>query len=508
MSGGGENEATLESTPTWVVAILCTVFVVVSLAAERLIHYTGKYLKKTNKKPLFQALQKIKEELMLMGFISLLLTVFQGRIGTLCISHNLANKWLPCNNQPVLNLQTHLISRHLLAQTSNSANYCQLKGKVPVLSVTALHHLHIFIFVLAVVHVVMCALTVLFGGIKIREWRIWEEVIQKMMDDPEDDVKPLDFVRSHSWAVSNRLIGWVEAFFKQFYGSVTESDYRAMRMGFIMTHCKSNTKFNFHNYMVRAFEADFKKVVGISWFLWLFVIIFLFLNVNGYHAYFWIAFIPLIMLFGVGMKLEHIIIKLAKQVADERHSGHIVIHPSNDYFWFHKPRLLLLLIHIILFQNSFELAFFFWIWVQYGFDSCIMGSIGYTVPRLVITAFVQFICSYSTLPLYAIVTQMGSSFNKAIFEDYIQEHLIEWAHKAKKTRTSLHHLLPSPPRDAAVTKRTLSMPAIRISTVEEGHNSTAREIKSEHHIHTEKENVVETQLTCEGVTKSAEKPVL
>ena len=103
---------------------------------------------------------------------------------------------------------------------------------------------------------------------------------------------------------------------------------------------------------------------------------------------------------------------------------------------------------------------------------------------------------------------MGSSFNKAIFEDYIQEHLIEWAHKAKKTRTSLHHLLPSPPRDAAVTKRTLSMPAIRISTVEEGHNSTAREIKSEHHIHTEKENVVETQLTCEGVTKSAEKPVL
>lgn len=43
MSGGGEGEGTtLEFTPTWVVAALCTVIVAISLAAERLLHYSGK----------------------------------------------------------------------------------------------------------------------------------------------------------------------------------------------------------------------------------------------------------------------------------------------------------------------------------------------------------------------------------------------------------------------------------------------------------------------------------
>ena len=45
MSGGGEAEGTtLEFTPTWVVAAVCTVIVSLSLAAERILHYTGKVL--------------------------------------------------------------------------------------------------------------------------------------------------------------------------------------------------------------------------------------------------------------------------------------------------------------------------------------------------------------------------------------------------------------------------------------------------------------------------------
>ncbi|KAL7230467.1 hypothetical protein ACSBR2_008862 [Camellia fascicularis] len=63
--------------------------------------------------------------------------------------------------------------------------------------------------------------------------------------------------------------------------------------------------------------------------------------------------------------------------------------------------------HFILFQNAFEIAFFFWIWLQYAFDSCIMGHVRFIIPRLVIGAFVQVLCSYSTLPLYAIVTQVS-----------------------------------------------------------------------------------------------------
>ena len=97
---GGEPEITLEHTPTWIVAAVCSVIVVISLVFERLLHGLGKVryllaaaashpaptvagsvilvlfsltnskhllfmheqrLKKGSKKPLYDALLKIKE---------------------------------------------------------------------------------------------------------------------------------------------------------------------------------------------------------------------------------------------------------------------------------------------------------------------------------------------------------------------------------------------------------------------------------------------------------------
>ena len=68
----------------------------------------------------------------------------------------------------------------------------------------------------------------------------------------------------------------------------------------------------------------------------------------------------------MGTKLEHVIIQLAHKVAEKpvAIAGDLVVQPSDNHFWFHRPRIVLLLIHFILFQNSFELAFFFWIWVK------------------------------------------------------------------------------------------------------------------------------------------------
>ncbi|XP_065860883.1 MLO-like protein 1 isoform X2 [Euphorbia lathyris] len=448
MAEGGVN---LEYTPTWVVALVCSIIVAISLAVERILHYLGKLLKRKKQKPLFEALQKIKEELMLLGFISLLLTVSQAWINKICIPQDLANKWLPCKkktSETTAHFQTAFFSfisggsaRRLLADSADS-NTCD-DGKVPILSTTALHHLHVFIFVLACVHVTFCALTILFGSTKIRQWKTWEDFVSNKALDLEQaqnakvtHVHDHDFIkkRFRGFGKNSYFLSWIMSFFKQFYGSVTKSDYITLRLGFIMTHCRGNRNFDFHKYMMRALEADFKKVVGISWYLWLFVVVFLLLNVAGWHAYFWIAFIPFILLLAVGTKLEHVITQLANEVA-EKHvavQGDLIVKPSDDHFWFSKPKIILILIHVILFQNSFELAFFFFIWLQYGFNSCIMDEVGYIIPRTIIGVFVQFVCSYSTLPLYAIVTQMGSSFKKAIFEENVQEGLVGWAKQAKK----------------------------------------------------------------------------
>ncbi|KAK7386235.1 hypothetical protein VNO78_26301 [Psophocarpus tetragonolobus] len=468
MAGGGEGGNNLEFTPTWVVAVVCSVIVAASFAVERFLHYSGKFLKKKNQKPLYEALQKIKEELMLLGFISLLLTITQNAIVKICVPVSWTTHMLPCSqkdkkeNGESTKTTSHFqksfsfsdIARHLLAESEGENDdgkstagvklgHCAKKGKVPLLSLEALHHLHTFIFVLAVAHVTFCVLTVVCGGLRIRQWKYWEDSIEKDNSKTQEDLEPaVTHVHQHAF-IQNRftgfgkdsaILGWVISFFKQFYGSVTKLDYVTLRLGFIMTHCKGNPKFNFHKYMIRALEDDFKKVVGISWYLWIFVVIFMLLNVHDLHAYFWLSFVPLILLLAVGTKLEHVIIQLAHEVA-EKHSaieGELVVQPRDDHFWFNRPHIILFLIHFILFQNAFEIAFFFWIWVTYGFDSCIMGRVRYIVPRLVIGVFIQLLCSYSTLPLYAIVTQMGTHFKKAIFDEQVQARLVGWAQKAKK----------------------------------------------------------------------------
>lgn len=67
----------------------------------------------------------------------------------------------------------------------------------------------------------------------------------------------------------------------------------------------------------------------------------------------------------VGAKLEHIIVRLTQDVGEMKkpHGEAAPVKPSDEYFWFNRPRIILDFIHFILFQNAFEIAFFFWILV-------------------------------------------------------------------------------------------------------------------------------------------------
>ncbi|MCD7473516.1 hypothetical protein HAX54_015423 [Datura stramonium] len=380
MDEGGEDEGgSIEFTPTWVVAAVCTVIVSISLALERLLHYTGKllkfryfanmkpvrgyttvsqgrHLKRKKQKHLYEALQKVKEELMLLGFISLLLTVFQSRIVKFCVPHHVVMHLLPCSlllENSASNDSVHYHAgphhlRRLLTEEMTDEGYCQKKNKVPLLPLEALHHLHIFIFVLAIVHVIFSVLTIVFGGAKIRQWKHWEDAIIK--DDYEsehDTLKPAvtyvhehEFIRKRFKGIGKQsaILGWAHSFFKQFYASVNESDYRALRLGFIM---------------FPVFQSR---------------------NLT---------------------KLEHVIIQLAHEIAEK----HVAVE------------------------------------FQYGFNSCIMGKYVFVIPRLVIGVFIQVLCSYSTLPLYAIVPFAdGSHYKKSMLNKCVQACLLDWAEKVKRKK--------------------------------------------------------------------------
>lgn len=61
-----------------------------------------------------------------------------------------------------------------------------------------------------------------------------------------------------------------------------------------------------------------------------------------------------------------------------------------------------------------------------------MGKVGYIIPRLVIGIIIQVLCSYSTFPLYALVTQMGTSYKMTLFGERVRQGLSEWQQRAKR----------------------------------------------------------------------------
>ncbi|PNX82794.1 MLO-like protein 6-like [Trifolium pratense] len=138
MAGGGGRSLT--ETPTWAVAVVCFVLLSISIIIEHIFHIIGKWMKKKHKSALYESLEKIKSELMLLGFISLLLTVGEGLISKICISEKVAATWHPCNNN-VDEEEDHEAGgrRRLLANprrilAGGGSDKCEAEGKVAFVS--------------------------------------------------------------------------------------------------------------------------------------------------------------------------------------------------------------------------------------------------------------------------------------------------------------------------------------------------------------------------------------
>ncbi|RLM73265.1 MLO-like protein 1 [Panicum miliaceum] len=428
------SEATLEDTPTWIVASVCSVIVLISLVFERALHQLGKALER-RRVTLYEALMKLKEELMLLGFVSLLLVVFQDLIQKICIDESLMEHWRPCRGSGnKASAAAHYGASSTFAGSGRrmlkggaTFGHCLRKGKVPLLSRHALEQVHIFIFVLAITHVVFSAVTVLLGLLQMRKWKHWENSIQEEGSTAPKMIKRVQKIKFIQDRCKGRekvtwVIIWMRPFFKQFYGSVSNDDYVALRLGFVMEHFRGHHKFNFYDYMIKALEKDFKRVVGIKWYYWIFVMIFLLVNITAAASDRGKA----------GAHHKQAGLRGRLKARRWARGGGIVVRPSDELFWFHNPRLVLVLIHFILFQNAFEFAYFFWTLAMFGVNSCIMDRPGYSVSRIVICIVVQVLCSYSTLPLYAIVSHMGSSFKSAVFADDVADHLRGWADGARR----------------------------------------------------------------------------
>ncbi|XP_016456380.2 MLO-like protein 4 [Nicotiana tabacum] len=466
----------LEETPTWSVATVTTVMVFVCLFVQRSIYRFGRWLKKTRRKALFASVEKIKEELMLLGLISLLLGQCARQISQICVDSSLfSSKFYLCSQEDYDSAsETIHLSRSSIFSNDTDippkgiyqpSHQCG-EGREPFVSYEGLEQLHRFLFVLGITHVLYSCIVVGLAMSKIYSWRKWENQVSSGAENNLQVPKNKEMRRqstfalhhaSHPWSRSRILI-WMLCFLRQFRTSIHKSDYLALRLGFITNH-KLPLTYNFHKYMVRSMEDEFYEIVGISWILWGYAIICIFINIHGLNIYFWLSFIPAILVMVVGTKLQHVVSVLALEIAEPK--GPLTrtqVKPRDELFWFGKPKILLRLIQFISFQNAFEMATF--IWSLWGFEQreCFMKNHAMVVIRLISGVLVQFWCSHSTVPLNVIISQMGSRCGKALVAESVRESLHSWCKRVKDKSK----------RDAALRSITTRSTCSLGSTIDEG----------------------------------------
>ncbi|KAH1237695.1 MLO-like protein 4 [Glycine max] len=446
----------LAETPTYSVASVVTLMVFVCFLVERSIYRFGQWLKNTRRKALFASLEKIKEELMLLGLISLLLAQSARWISEICVNSSLfSSRFYICSeqdlgiNENIMHQSSSSSSSSSFPQEINSGAFNQCgEGHEPFVSYEGLEQLHRFLFVLGITHVLYSCLAVGLAMSKIYSWRRWENQAA-MATGGNLQGKKIKVMRrqttfvfhhtSHPWSRSP-ILNWMLCFVRQFRSSIQKSDYLALRLGFITEH-KLPLSYNFHQYMVRSMEDEFHGILGISWPLWIYAIVCIFVNIHGLNIYFWLSFIPAILVMLIGTKLQHVVSTLALEIMEQTGpSARTQVKPRDELFWFKKPDILLWVIQFVIFQNAFEMATF--IWTLWGFQerSCFMRNHYMIIIRLASGALVQFWCSYMTVPLNVIVSQMGSRCKKALVTESVRESLHSWCKrvKHKSKHDSLH----------------------------------------------------------------------
>ncbi|KAH7404693.1 hypothetical protein KP509_15G038600 [Ceratopteris richardii] len=404
---------------------------------------------------------------MMVGFISIALTIGQKSFSKICMPSKLSKSLLLCNkDNEGINLEGRLTldtGERILATVSVNASEVCGADQTLFMPAESLHQLHILIFMLAIVHIFYTVLIVLLGMWSVSHWKAWEERANtKEALSAHGGIRltrETTFMRSHilgEW-MGNTIASYLVAFYKQFHTIINDTDYYTLRKGFIKNHMPKNPDFNFHKYIRRSLQDDFKHVVGISPLLWGYALLWLFLNVDGWESNIIIAVIPLILVLAIGTKLQHVMMRMAVLFSSKHPLtlGLPMVKPNDNFFWFNRPRFILLCIHFILFQNALEISFNLWAAMTFSSDNCLYRHPSFLIGRMVIGMIVQVTCGTITLPIYALVSQMGSSVKRTIFREHIMEGIIRW-HKRAKDRVKARAAREQGHKSGAATTKSVS----------------------------------------------------
>ncbi|KAK9129472.1 hypothetical protein Sjap_009959 [Stephania japonica] len=363
---GEEEGKSLYETPTWAVATVITGMVSVGFLVHGSLKRFAKWLIDTRRKALLAALEKIKEaELMLFGLLSLLMGHWTIWVSKICIKSSvLSSRFYPCTVEGYNKIS---VPRELIVSFDES-NYSVLQqhktvrheycpeGSEPFASYESLEQLHRLLFVLGIVHICYNFVTVALAMLKRLRVHFYDPCSCRYKAGTHGRVE------QSSWLL-------------------------------IYENHELHLSYDFHSYMLRSMEEEFRGIVGIS-----------FQFIVADHT---------------TLDICHIVYILELPCGNQ-------VNLRDELFWFGKPRLLLWSIQLISFQNAFEMATFIWSLWEIRRPSCFIENRVFLIIRL--------ISGYITFPLYVIITQMGSKFKKTVVAEEVRESLHGWCQRARRSR--------------------------------------------------------------------------
>ncbi|KAI9109747.1 hypothetical protein K1719_019377 [Acacia pycnantha] len=269
----------------------------------------------------------------------------------------------------------------------------------------SLEQLHRFMFVLGITHVSYSFAAIALAMIKIYSWRAWENEAKtkaiQSLQDPSQVTSNARFRRLSTFIVHQTspipgvstkfLFGWF-CFYSPASPDMisTTTFFEAWTMSSVtllvlVTICQNRSMTSSHR-----LPELMHMLMGVNFVpLWIYAICSIFLDFHGSHFYFWLSFIPAILILVIGTKLHRVVVKLAVEIMDRcPYMKHTQFNLRDELFWFGKPRLLLWLI---------QLKSFLW---EIREPSCFMDNRTLVVIRLSFRVISQIWCSFITFPLW------------------------------------------------------------------------------------------------------------
>ena len=461
----------LDGTSSIIVAIVLMTYVFMSILTEQFFHHLHHYIKHhlhDSKEAYLNVLEKVKDEIMLVGVLTVVLLVVEERVAEdICITSictGIPNTKAACEpvSDPEYSYNSSSSSssssrRMLLGAGSGTAPTCKRyddccrqsgngfesskcgDGEQNFASIKALHHIHYLILIIMLTHIFMTIAVMYGANKKVQTWGKFEEEHEN-----ETALKPREETGFAHFLCSCQ---------KQFHESVTPFTYVAIKNYFIARNKEkveaeekaTGKKFNFFNELKKDIEHEYTELTGVKSWMWLVMSLQTVLKAFLYDTS-WGTYASIILIMIVGSKLDRIKAKIGLQIfkiADADGNGEMdnaefaelakvegeildKLRQVEPDFWRRNPDIILVMIRLVIWLNSSEIGtslFYFMTYTEDGLDkNCYYLRRGWIliVFNTVLTILVAVHCSVNVIPLYALTSNLGSHqvprpVNMAIF---------------------------------------------------------------------------------------------